>query len=139
MKYNINGEPLTRAYKTIKRALNDCSIPYLEGVVDVLGDLPLQEDERENGLAYMSLAAKYLLVPKLDLELIKLLGHRGNISRQIGSIKKEKGLPIYVPEREREVIATRERMALGLGLPSGLATELWTLIMAESRRVQEAL
>lgn len=41
----------------------------------------------------------------IDEELVALFLHRMEVSAQIGAYKKERGLPIFVPEREQEKLA----------------------------------
>ena len=41
-------------------------------------------------------------IDRIDDELVKLFAQRMEVSSQIGSYKKEKGLPVFVPARERE-------------------------------------
>jgi monofunctional chorismate mutase len=45
-------------------------------------------------------------IDKIDEQLTKLLDERMGLSFEIGKIKKEKKLPVYVPEREREIFET---------------------------------
>ncbi|WP_022819782.1 chorismate mutase [Fusobacterium russii] len=45
-------------------------------------------------------------INKIDIQLLKLLKQRIAISKKIGKIKKEKAIPIFDPEREREIIDT---------------------------------
>lgn len=41
----------------------------------------------------------------IDEELVALFLRRMEVSAQIGAYKKERGLPIFVPEREQEKLA----------------------------------
>ncbi len=43
-------------------------------------------------------------IDALDRELLRLLGLRAQKALEIGNIKKEKGLPLYTPHRERDVL-----------------------------------
>ena len=43
-------------------------------------------------------------IDRVDQELVELLNRRAHCAIEIGRIKRERGLPIYLPEREREVI-----------------------------------
>ena len=70
MKFRRNGEPADGRYRMVKDALSDCSIGYLENVVGVLGNKRLLDGKRDNGPAFMAIAARYLLVDKCDEELI---------------------------------------------------------------------
>ncbi len=43
-------------------------------------------------------------IDAIDSQLTELFLQRMALSAQIGAYKKERGLPIYVPQREREII-----------------------------------
>jgi chorismate mutase/prephenate dehydratase len=43
-------------------------------------------------------------INQIDLKLLKLLNHRAEIAKQIGLIKTSKGVNVYSPEREKEII-----------------------------------
>ena len=45
-------------------------------------------------------------IDQIDRELVDLFVRRMNISAQVADYKKEHGLPIYVPAREREILRT---------------------------------
>ncbi|MBW6458537.1 MAG: chorismate mutase [FCB group bacterium] len=42
-------------------------------------------------------------IDKIDEQLTKLLDERMGLSFEIGKLKKEKEMPVYVPEREKEI------------------------------------
>ena len=42
-------------------------------------------------------------IEKIDSELIELLVQRMEISKKIGALKRENGLPIFDPKREEEL------------------------------------
>jgi chorismate mutase/prephenate dehydratase len=42
-------------------------------------------------------------IDKIDEQLTRLLDERMGLSFEIGKIKKEKNMPVYVPEREKEI------------------------------------
>ena len=44
------------------------------------------------------------LIDRIDLELLELLNRRADTALSIGKIKKQNKQPVYVPEREREII-----------------------------------
>jgi chorismate mutase len=143
MRFKQNGEPVSKTYHIIKDALSDCSTDYLESVVEVLGNKRIGDRIRDNGPGFMGLAAKYLVIEryyekvrKIDVETLKMIAKRMRVCEEIGRYKKEKGLPIYVPEREREVLERVEKLAVKNKLPKGLATTLFTILMEESRRLQ---
>jgi chorismate mutase len=137
MKFRQSGEPQSRSYDIVKECLNEYSIDYLASVVDVLGGVPLAEDDKMNGLAYMSIAAAYLLIPKLDEEMVHLLAERMDVCKEIGRFKKERGLPIFVPEREAEVLRTKVELGKRRGFSPEFTTNLFQIIMDGSKEEQK--
>ena len=49
-------------------------------------------------------------IDELDGKLVELLNRRASAAIEIGRLKRNTDLPIYEPEREREVIANAQRM-----------------------------
>ena len=43
-------------------------------------------------------------IDRIDETILELLIERANLAKKIGEVKKEKGLQIHVPEREREIL-----------------------------------
>jgi len=43
-------------------------------------------------------------IDRIDAEILSLLEERVETARKIGAVKKEKGLPVSDPQREKEVI-----------------------------------
>ena len=73
-------------------------------------------------------------IDAIDKELIRLFCQRMEVSRQIGAYKKERDLPVFVPQREQEKLADVARQAEGL---SDYAKELYQTIFALSRAYQK--
>ncbi|MBN3490831.1 chorismate mutase [Acholeplasma equirhinis] len=51
-----------------------------------------------------------LAIDQTDKELVRLLEERFKLVREIGHYKKENNLPIFDPEREKFVLATKEKL-----------------------------
>lgn len=75
-------------------------------------------------------------IDALDSELVDLLARRADVTRQVGEYKSQTGMPIYVPEREAELIAKRRAQAESVGVPPGLIEDLLRRIMRESYQTQ---
>lgn len=75
-------------------------------------------------------------IDELDSQLVELLVKRLAITRQVGEIKSQVGLPIYVPSREAELLAKRRAEAEALGLSPALVEDLLRRIMRESYQTQ---
>ncbi len=75
-------------------------------------------------------------IDEIDKAIIELLEKRMRLVDQISKIKKQRGMPIYDGEREREVVETRVKMAAERGLSEELAREVFSAILHHSKRVQ---
>lgn len=137
MKFTRTGEPLDTRYRMVEEGLAGQNPQYLEAVIRVLGRPSFGSDQRKNELAYMSLAAMYLLPGRLDEEFIRLIAERMQYCRAIGRIKHKTKSPIYVPDREKAILQAKAQEAKKLGIPVGLTKKVFTLIMQESRRLQQ--
>ncbi len=72
-----------------------------------------------------------------DLLLLKSVANRQKLARRAGELKREAGLPIHDPEREKEVLKLRREWAEQLGLDPDSAEALFHLLIDESRKLQE--
>ena len=74
-------------------------------------------------------------IDRVDEVLVKLLNQRAKYAVEIGEIKGELSLPIYAPEREKEVLLHVERTSTG-PLHESAIRRLFERIIDESRRVE---
>ena len=49
-------------------------------------------------------------IDEIDRKLVELLNQRSRCALEIGKLKQAKNLPLYQPEREREVLENAERI-----------------------------
>lgn len=75
----------------------------------------------------------------VDREIVRLLARRLEMSIEIGRVKAVHGLPVRAPEREAELLAIIREEAERLGARPDHIVELFELVLAESRAVQEAM
>jgi chorismate mutase len=75
-------------------------------------------------------------IDDLDRKLAALLNERANAAAEIGRLKRNTKLPIYEPEREREVIANVQRLSTGPLAPRDLA-QIYERIMDVMRSIQK--
>jgi len=74
-------------------------------------------------------------VDRIDLKMLQLLQQRTKLSGEIGKMKRRHGAVIYVPERERELVA--RLTLLSKGQPSARAiAAIYREIMSSSRAAQ---
>ena len=74
-------------------------------------------------------------IDQLDEQLVKLLNARSQCAIELGRIKRELGLAIYSPDREREVIAHVTGINPG-PLDRTAVRRLFERIIDESRRIE---
>lgn len=72
-------------------------------------------------------------IDAIDDELIRLFCQRMEVSKAVGAYKKERSLPIFVPEREQEKLAD---VASKAGELSDYTVRLYEAIFALSREYQ---
>jgi len=74
-------------------------------------------------------------IDRLDERLVKLLNARSQCAIELGRIKRELGLPIYSPDREREVIEHVTGINHG-PLDRDAVRRLFERIIDESRHIE---
>ena len=74
-------------------------------------------------------------IDRVDEVLVKLLNQRAKYAVEIGEIKGHLQLPIYAPEREKEVLQHVEQTSAG-PLHDAAIRRLFERIIDESRRVE---
>ena len=74
-------------------------------------------------------------IDRVDEVLVKLLNQRAKYAIEIGEIKGVLALPIYAPEREKQVLLHVEQSSEG-PLEESAVRRLFERIIDESRRVE---
>lgn len=74
-------------------------------------------------------------IDAVDLKILDLLNERANYSLEIGEIKQRLHLPIYMPEREKQIYARLEQINGG-PLSNAAVRRLFERIIDESRRLE---
>jgi len=74
-------------------------------------------------------------VDQIDQRLLRLLQQRTRLSGEIGRTKRRHGADIYVPDRERELLARMAQRADGK-LPAGAVGAIFREILSSSRAAQ---
>lgn len=78
-------------------------------------------------------------VRRVDREIIRLVGERLQLTRDIGRIKKEAGLPLLNYQVEKAVIENAQAVADDLHLSADFVKSVMQLLINESRSQQERL
>jgi len=71
-------------------------------------------------------------IDEVDKALLDLLARRLELVAEVGEVKSKYGLPIYVPEREASMLASRRKEAQTLGVPPDLIEDVLRRVMRES-------
>ena len=79
------------------------------------------------------------MIDVLDHELLQLTGRRMHLVAEIAEYKRRHGLRIRDPQREREVLDDRCRVADEMGLPRAEVEAIFRLLLRASREYQSAL
>jgi chorismate mutase len=74
-------------------------------------------------------------IDAIDRKLVRLLNERAGCAIALGRVKKRRGLPIYQPAREEEVLGNVQRSSGGPLQPEALR-RLFERIIDESRRIE---
>ena len=74
-------------------------------------------------------------IDRLDRELLRIFNARAALALQIGELKKERGLPVYDPERERRIFEAMTVANHG-PLENDAIVRLFERVIDESRRLE---
>ena len=74
-------------------------------------------------------------INRLDSELLRIFNERAALALQIGGIKKELGIPVYDPEREKRIFETISKANPG-PLENDAVIRLFERVIDESRRLE---
>lgn len=71
-------------------------------------------------------------IDEVDKTLLQLLAKRLQLVAEVGEVKSQHGLPIYAPEREANMLASRRKEAQELGIAPDLIEDILRRVMRES-------
>jgi len=77
-------------------------------------------------------------IDQLDSQLVELLAARAKVTAEVGRVKQQHALPLYVPERELALIKARREQATVAGVSAELIEDVLRRVMRESYQTQEA-
>jgi chorismate mutase/prephenate dehydratase len=75
-------------------------------------------------------------IDDLDRQLLGLLAQRAALAMEIGRAKRDAGAPVFVPEREQEILEELARLNPG-PLPATAIRAIWSEILSASRSLQD--
>ncbi len=74
-------------------------------------------------------------IDELDRQLLRVFNERAEMALQIGEIKKELGLPVYDPSREKLIFEAMKAANPG-PLDDGAIVRMYERVIDESRRLE---
>ena len=77
-----------------------------------------------------------LTIDTIDRDLVRLLANRHQLAMDIGRMKAERGMPVRIPERERELLDIIREEATERGLDPDEVERIFALILEQSRAAQ---
>jgi chorismate mutase-like protein len=75
-------------------------------------------------------------IDRIDEVLVRLLNERARVACEVGKLKKERGIEVYQPEREKEVIRHVRGVAVEGPLGPEAIARLFERIIDEARRLE---
>lgn len=85
----------------------------------------------------MDIQALRAQIDRIDGQLVELLAARAQVTAQVGAFKRDRGLALYVPERESALLAARRQQALAAGVDPDLIEDVLRRVMRGSYTTQE--
>lgn len=85
----------------------------------------------------MSLDELRQRIDAIDRQLVDLLVARSQVTAAVGAVKRERGLALYVPQRESELIAARRAQAADAGADPDMVEDILRRVMRGSYASQE--
>lgn len=76
-------------------------------------------------------------IEKIDDAIIQLMAKRQSLAKQVGQLKAKIGQAIFDSEREKQLALYHENLSITYGLQPEFVKELFNLVMAYSRKIQE--
>ena len=78
-------------------------------------------------------------IDRVDEVLVRLLNERARVACEIGRVKKEQGIELYQPDREKQVLAHVRSVAAEGPLGADAIARLFERIIDEARRLERRL
>ena len=76
-------------------------------------------------------------IDAIDSQLVELLAARAKVTAEVGRVKQQYALPLYVPERELSLLKARREQAEHIGVSAELVEDVLRRVMRESYQTQE--
>ncbi len=94
---------------------------------------------RTNAGTEEQLGAYRQQIDSIDQRIVELLQERARVVAEVGNLKREAHLPVTVPGREQQVIATARDLAKGGPLPADAVGRIYQKLVEEMRNWESNL
>jgi chorismate mutase-like protein len=78
-------------------------------------------------------------IDRVDEVLVRLLNERARVACEIGRVKKEQGIELYQPDREKQVLAHVRSVGSEGPLGADAIARLFERIIDEARRLERRM
>ena len=68
-------------------------------------------------------------IDAIDSQLVELLAARAKVTAEVGRVKQQYALPLYVPERELSLLKARREQAEHIGVSAELVEDVLRRVM----------
>ena len=75
-------------------------------------------------------------IDKVDTLIIKCLAKRQELSKNIAEIKLKENLPVFCPEREKQLLEERQELASLLNIDPAFVNAIFHEILENSKNIQ---
>ncbi len=139
--YDLNFDGLMlESHITPDKALSDAKQQVVpESLGEILRGLVQRQPQAENALADSKLEILRDMIDDIDHRLVKTLGERMKIVRQIGEHKRDNNISILQSSRWRELLVDRLAQARSLELSDDIMKYIFQMIHKESIRHQTSV
>jgi chorismate mutase len=103
---------------------------------EILGRLQLKNNVIANENAQLQIEDIRQMVDSLDAEIVDIISRRMQLMKTLGGIKAENNIPVYQPERWREIIENRTKQGSNVELNDEFILKLFEVLHDKSIKVQ---
>ncbi len=136
MDLNFDGL-MIETHPTPQEALSDSAQQVTpEHLKTIVNDLIIKNESSHNKSYENQLEFLRAKIDRIDDEIIELIKSRGDISTQIGELKRDENVTIFQQGRMEELMRLRKERAKSQGVSTDLIENLFTHIHSDSVNIQ---
>jgi chorismate mutase len=75
-------------------------------------------------------------IDRLDTKMLEILAERMSLIQPVAEYKKKNNIPRYQPEREKEIMDSRRKIAEKLSINPELVENLTKLVISDAHRIE---